>query len=285
MIVLVGKLILSVSTNQSELSRMNLPKATWKRDKALNFSGLAAALMGSTDTPLWVFPMWLVGGVALNKISEHFSLSLALTILGVILATGVIWMQKRRHKNSEMVPELVEKAPTGKDGIILPLSTIALYKGSETDRSDLNTLIESALRSEENVLDDKKLVLLENRNLQSPFRAIEYHYEKGKLKECWLITTIDVTYPDGQLERGSWYAAGILEKWFLGKYPQAAGKVKFHHGPELQVHPRDYAKFWLMIDEIFERASYKAQNVIMDPIFRKKFVKANDCKSLPIQFL
>ncbi len=229
---------------------MNLLTPKWKREKAVRLDSLAAALMGSTDTPLWVFPMWLVGGVVLNKISEHFSLPVALTFLGVLVVTGVIWMRKRRHSNSEMVPELVETAPSGKDGIILPLLPLLSTRDQTGDRTDLNTLIGAALRSEELDLDDVKSDLLEKSNLQSPLRAIEYHYEKGTLKECWIITTTDVVYPDGQRESGSRYAAKILERWFFRKHPQAEGKIKFHHGQELQVHPRDYARLWLMIDEI-----------------------------------
>jgi hypothetical protein len=164
-------------------------------------------------------------------------------------------------RKGEVVPELEEREPEGKMGLILPLSTIALVGGGTGDRERLPKALER-LSAEDGPVSESDYELLERTNLESPFRAVEYHFKKGTLRDCWLITTEDVSYPDGSVEGGSGPAAKILERWFFHRYPEA--NVRFHYGPDLRVHPRGYARLWLIVDELFERAPYKAANMVVD---------------------
>ena len=233
----------------------------WQRSQRIELRGLATALMGAPDAPAWMLPTWFLGGLIVNKTSEFLNMpALALVALLMVVSYGV-WVWWRQHR-FELVPELREQEPPGKHGLILPLAPISLLGGTPEEREALPAAINRLHDDNPTPPTDDDFALLERSNLESPLRAIEYHYEKKTLRDCWLITTEDVTYKDGTTERGSSCAAKILERWFFYRNPEAG--VSFHYGKEWSVHPRDYARMWLLVDELFERAPYKAENVIVD---------------------
>jgi hypothetical protein len=238
----------------------------WRRGKRVELQNVVMSLMGAPDVPWWALPACLAVTIAVNTIGNVLN-ALWLIIAAVLILVGYlvvytvqIWWQRRKR---EIVPELVEQEPPGKMGLILPLSPIAPVGGTQKEHAEILAMLER-LSDTSAQLTDKDSAMLEHTNLESPLRAIEYHYKKGKLRDCWLITTEDVTYQDGTTERGSWPAARILEQWFFHKYPDARRKIQFHYGEDLRVHPRDYARMWLIVDELFEKAPYKAENIIVD---------------------
>lgn len=233
----------------------------WQRKKRVELRGLATALMGAPESPLWIIPVWFYGGMLVNVLSGLLGLP-GLALISVPIFGGYIWLMLWQRRKTALVPELVEREPRGKHGLILPLSPINPFGGM--DETQLQALIDRLHDDSPAPPTDGDFALLERSNLESPLRAIEHHYEKSTLRDCWLITTEDVTYPDGKTERGSWYAAKILERWFFHRHPEAHNKIRFHYGEPWHVHPRDYAKMWLLVDEIFEQAPYKAENVIVD---------------------
>jgi hypothetical protein len=214
--------------------------------------------MGAPDAPLWALPAWFLGGLAVSEVSNWLDVRglLLLAVLVVVSYAGLAW---RRRRQSELVPELVEQEPPGKHGLVLPVSTIALMGALEEERRTLPAVLG---RLHDGTPTSEDLALLERSNLESPMRTIEYHHNKGTLRDCWLITTEDVTYADGTTEHGSERAARILERWFFHRNPGA--RVKFHYGEQFRIHPRDYARMWLIVDELFERSPYRPENVIVD---------------------
>lgn len=238
-------------------------KTTWRKEKPIRLRTLATALMGAPDAPLWVVPTWFAGALLVNKASDALRLPALLAVALALMALYLIraWWTRRK---TEIVPELTEAEPPGKRGMVLPLSTIALIGGTQEERAHLEKVLE---RLQDNSIqpNDDDFLALARTNLEAAFRAVEYHFNKNTLRDCWLITTKEVTDARGNmLERGSGPAAPILERWFYHVYPNAPNQLQFHYGPELQVGPRDYAMMWLLVDELFEKAPYKADQLIVD---------------------
>ncbi len=237
----------------------------WRRGKQVEMKGLATALMGAPDAPIWILPAWFLGGVTVNVLSGYLGVP-GLGFVTLLIVAGYVGWAWWRWRRVELVPEMVEQEPPGKHGLILPLSTIALLGGAEKEREKLPAALSRLADNTPGPPSETDFALLESSNLASPLRAIEYHHEKGTLRDCWLITTERVEYQDGTAEEGSKDTAEILKKWFFHRHPDALKNVAFHYGDDenLCVHPRDYARLWLLVDSLFERVPYKAESIIVD---------------------
>ncbi|NLF69586.1 MAG: hypothetical protein GX575_11095 [Candidatus Anammoximicrobium sp.] len=249
--------------------------ATWRRKKQVLVTEVFTAVTGSPGTPIWVIPLWFVGGLLVDNLSETLGMFWTLAIAAVVLAGySAWWLWKDRRSRTQKVGVTVkeEAEPSGKRGLILPLSTIALNGGTPEQQASLRSSLRRIAGDDQEPPSSDDFALLGMSNLESPLRAIEFHYQERhgteRLRDCWLITTEDVTYPNGAIEHGSQATALILEKWFLHLHPEAKGAVVFHRddyrGIRLCVRPRDYASLWLIVDAIFENAPYKPEHIIVD---------------------
>lgn len=238
--------------------------ARWRRKKHVELRSLVTALlMGTPNAPLWVAPVWVLGGVLIDRLNAKYG------PLGLLFPGGLVFIVKLvewwRERRTELVPVLEEKRPPGAYGLILPLSTIAPIGGNQEQRAALAALLSKFQQANSNELGPDDFAHLERTNLDVPLTAIEFHYSKGCLRDCWLITTQDVTYPDGKVERGSRDAGPVLERWFFHRHPEARATVKFYYqDASLCVHPRNYAQIWLLVDDLFEKAPCKAENLLVD---------------------
>jgi hypothetical protein len=123
--------------------------------------------------------------LALNYLGGFLDLA-SFASIKAILGVYIVWILWRQ-RTTELVPEFIEQEPPGKQGLIVPLSPINPFGGM--DESELKALISRLHDDDPTPPTDDDFAALERSNLGSPMQAIEYHYTKGTLRDCWLITT------------------------------------------------------------------------------------------------
>jgi len=237
-----------------------------------------AAFTGSPETPLWVLPGWLVGGLLINWLSNLGMLWTAVLIVGVGGCYGVLYFWKRyRQRKKKMAVELdAETPPEQVLGLILPISTPTLQRPNEQKNAALRALLESAEQQIDQPLTPEEEALLNDSNLKPALAALEYHWGQGqeaeagrasRLQEVWLIATEDADL-QGQRIGSAGGAAALLQRWFFSRHPEARQQVTFYRdeykGVSLRVGSRNYTQLWNVVDSIYAKAPYKPEEIIAD---------------------
>lgn len=246
----------------------------WVRRERVDLDSIVEIITGSSRTPILAIPLWVGSVLILNNLASVVGMqgSLVAVILGVICVVWWRWQTQRSRRRKIAITIKEEFKPPGKPGLILPLSTVAVIGGTPQQRAALPDALARLAGDVPARPTHDDFRLLETTNLESPLRAIEFHYDERhgseRLRDCWLITTEDVTYPNGHTERGSRKAAYILENWFFALHPEAKDSVHFHRDTyedaQLCVGPRDYVSLAETVDAIFENAPYKPEHIIID---------------------
>ena len=236
-----------------------------------------AAFTGSPNTPLWVLPAWLVGGVLVNWLSNYGVIAIfliSLVYLGVYLWNYCHLRKKKKKLDMEL--QLAETPPDRVLGLILPISTPSLLRANDQEKETLRALLASAEQQIDHPLTQEDQALLERSNLKPALAALEYHWGQGpkaqsgcasRLREVWLIATEEAD-PQGQRIGSAGGAAALLERWFFSRHPEARGPVTFHRdayqGISLRVSSRNYTQLWNVVDHIYTKAPYKPEEILAD---------------------
>jgi hypothetical protein len=235
-----------------------------RNKQPVSIKELAVGLTGSNDAPIWILIAWLSGGLITETAGDYLSNYLilgipagwAISLLLVLLLLGFYFISRyyfMRRRKFTIVME--QKPPVGKHGLILLISPINPRRG--VARDELEQSLQYLAHTEVGNLTPDDFDVLDNSNLEPPLRAIEFHYQAGKLRDCWLIGTLET---DG--EKGSKDVRPLLAKWFMVLHP--GHSINFHNDDNLCVNPRDYVSLWNQVDSIFMEAPYKPEHVIAD---------------------
>ena len=237
-----------------------------------------AAFTGSPETPLWVLPGWLVGGLLINWLSNLGMPWTGVLIVGVGVCYGVLYLWKRyRQRKKKMAVELdAETPPEQVLGLILPISTPNLQRPNEEKNDALRAMVGSAEQHIDQPVSPEEEAVLNDTNLKPALAALEYHWGQGpkaqsgcasRLREVWLIATEEAD-PQGQRIGSAGGAAALLERWFFSRHPEARGPVTFHRdayqGISLRVSSQNYTQLWNVVDQIYTQAPYKPEQIIAD---------------------
>jgi len=237
-----------------------------------------AAFTGSPETPLWVLPGWLVGGLLINWLSNLGMPWTGVLIVGVGVCYGVLYLWKRyRQRKKKMAVELdAETPPEQVLGLILPISTPNLQRPNEEKNDALRAMVGSAEQHIDQPVSPEEEAVLNDTNLKPALAALEYHWGQGpkaqsgcasRLREVWLIATEEAD-PQGQRIGSAGGAAALLERWFFSRHPEARGPVTFHRdayqGISLRVSSQNYTQLWNVVDHIYTQAPYKPEQIIAD---------------------
>lgn len=218
---------------------------------------LAAFLMGLLSNIL----ASLIGGWELLGISGN------VWVAGLLAAAVILLYLYFRRRQPGIRIEMVECRPTGKAGLILLLSPLdPRARGTQEEikrrMEEVQTAVGRISSLAESELTAADFAVFAETNWKPMLKAVEFHYNAGTLRTCWLIETEDVVEADGKVVKGSSGLGIVLERWFSYLYPQH--EVDFVYGEEYRVKPRDYVRLWDTIDAIFRECPYKAEAVICD---------------------
>ena len=201
---------------------------------------------------------WSLAGVPGNMI-----------VVGVLVAAVILLFLYLKRRSAGVGLKVEEKAPEGKAGIILLLSTLdpRAHGASQAERDKRIAVVLAAAdwvcRSKAAHLTDADFTPLLGTNLEPALAALEWHLAQGELRDCWTIGSPDRPGRlEGEEHTGSAWLATVLERWFEHKHPDARGRVTFH--PAVQIAPRDYLALGQTVDVTFEQAPYKPSRVICD---------------------
>ena len=238
-----------------------------------------AAFTGSPETPLWVLPGWLVGGLLINWLSNLGMLWTGVLIVVVGGGYGLLYIWNRRRQRKKKIAmelQLAERPPERVLGLILPISTPNLVRGNEQEKENLVSLVESAEPHIDQPLTPEEEALLERSNLKPALAALEYHWGQGpdaeagrasRLQEVWLIAT-EEDDSGGQRIGSAGGAAALLQRWFFSRHPEARQQVRFYRdeyeGISLRVGSRNYTQLWNVVDHIYTKAPYKPEQILAD---------------------
>jgi hypothetical protein len=205
----------------------------------------------------------LAGGWALAGVPGN------LIVSGALVGAVIFLYLYLKRKAASLRLQVEEKAPEGKAGLILLLSTFD-PRIRDCTESELKQRTEATRRAADwiarcapNQLTAADFELLPGTNLEPVLAALEWHLAQGVLRDCWTIGSPDAPESAGKATHdGSAWLGVVLQRWFEHAHPEARGKVTFH--PTIAVPPRDYLALGQAVDRTFERAPYKPEHVICD---------------------
>ena len=187
-----------------------------------------------------------------------------LIVIGALVGVVILLYLYLKRKVAGLRLQVEEKAPQGKAGLILLLSTFD-PRIRNCDAAELKQRTEAVRRAAEWIarcapgqLTAADFTLLAGTNLEPALFALEWHLAQGMLRDCWTIGSPD----EDQEHTGSAWLGVVLQRWFEQAHPEAQGRVTFH--PTIAVSPRDYLGLGQAVDRTFERAPYKPEHVICD---------------------
>lgn len=206
-------------------------------------------------------PIDFLGFSVLGVIINLLSGANPLGFIGVlVLFVYWSWSDNRRNRliSERLGASVDKKEPVqGAKGLILLLSPYSPRLESLRDEKQLTPLIENFLNTpNENLqLADFENIGLFDSNLLPQIKAVEYHLEKGNLRDVWLIST--KSYDN---VKGSEITAQILSKYLIQQYRQ---RLEIH-SQDLSVEDWNYQKLWSLADKIFSESDYKDEAVVAD---------------------
>lgn len=180
-------------------------------------------------------------------------------IVGILVVALLFWWVNRRF-SPPIALATKKQAPEGAKGLILLLSPYSPFDPHLKNSSVFDSCLEKLrqIPSEQLVQEDFDEIGLLNSNLVPQVKAVEYHYQKEKLKDVWLISSKSQA-TETQSIRGSEVTAEILDRYLAMKYAKA--KFEVHH---YSVDPADYQGLTNVVDEIFRSSGYKNEVIIAD---------------------
>lgn len=250
------------------------------RHRPVEIYDFVRAMPGSPGTPWWVLVAWAFGTLIGNTVPAILGTTCVLVLATLIALVFLIWWYYKQVQSQkrDLCIELTERKPPQMLGLILPVSTLSpIGKATETEKEALLAL--PAKVEVSSTLTPNEDQLLQRSNLMPSMAALEYHYGEpvesqdkasSRLRDCWLITTEDVPYPEReeQREHGSGPVAKLLVRWFFTRHPEAEGNVHFYQdeykGLQLVVHSRDYTRMAHLVSDIFRKAPCKPEDLIAD---------------------
>ena len=120
----------------------------------------------------------------------------------------------------------------------------------------LTPLIEDLLSIVEPTEADFDCIRLWQSNLVPQIRAVDYHFQQGKLRDVWLISTESY-----EKIRGSETAAAILEK-YLSTLCSSSNLTIHREGFTLREY--DYRRLWELGEQIFRNSGYQNDVMVAD---------------------
>lgn len=206
-------------------------------------------------------PIDFLGFSVLGVIINLLSGANPLGFIGVlVLFVYWSWSDNRRNRliSERLGASVDKKEPVqGAKGLIVLLSPYSPRLESLRDEKQLTPLIEHFLNTpNENLqLADFENIGLFDSNLLPQIKAVEYHLEKGNLRDVWLITTKSY-----DKVKGSEITAQILSKYLIQQYRQ---RLEIH-SQDLSVEDWNYQKLWSLADKIFCESDYKDEAIVAD---------------------
>ncbi len=210
--------------------------------KKLNFSALFAPRS----------PLEFIGFAAISSIISLISSGTLWALLFVPLF-AILWWLLDRKRTSAIAITLTKEKPQPAKGLIVLLGPYNSNQSNLKDPKILQPLIQQFLETPCPDETDFARINLLHSNLQPQIEAIQYHHQKGSLREIWLISSD---------HENSQQAIRILSKYLQACY--GTERLDIHQGPNYTAPAHDYATLLNMVDRIFHAAGYKDEKLIAD---------------------
>lgn len=168
------------------------------------------------------------------------------------------WVDRQRSKRLAQATRfsVTKQPPQPARGLILLLSPYDPRNAALKDPAILNPLIQHVVQAPHPTTADFTAINLLSSNLLPQIKAVEYHVEKGNLRNVWLIASASY-----ESVKGSELAAVILEKYLRLQYGMRSFDI---HREGLTVKEYDYAGVWRLGEQIFRQSGYKDEVLVVD---------------------
>lgn len=206
-------------------------------------------------------PLEFLGFSIISAIVSLLSAGNPIGFIGVSgLAMFWWWVDRQRTKKAseELVFSLHKEPPHGAKGLILLLSPYSPRNPALQDLQKIKPLIEYLIATPIVNLEtaDFDKIGLFNSNLCPQIKAVEYHFQQGKLQEVWLISSESY-----DTVKGSESTAQILQQYLRFHYGQ---KLNVHWNESLSSKDYEYKKLWQIGEDIFRQSGYKDEVLVAD---------------------
>lgn len=154
----------------------------------------------------------------------------------------------------------------GMAGVIVLLSTLnARAFGTAQQRQQRKELVKKAVEriGEATAVDAVPPEFYEalfGTNLEPALEALQFHFRKGTLRDCWPIGTEDESMNGKVITPGSTYLAKVLQYWFTYLHPEH--HVDFHE--VAPVPARDYIRLHAAVDDVYRKSPFRERSIICD---------------------
>ena len=205
-----------------------------------------------------------------NSISKYNLPSKSITIVaGALVAYTIIYLliceYRGRRRRKELQRRLVNlvldrKAPQPARGLILLISPLGYPRQKEPPflaQQDISNKINQVILEDDAAKCKRVLEELElqNSNLATRLKAIEYHMSSGTLRDVWLISTKDIP---ALKKSGSHKTARLLYKYIKICHPG------IHPHLQEPVDPIDCVSLGREINDIFRSPGWQRESILVD---------------------
>lgn len=204
----------------------------------------------------WEFLGFAILSFNLALVTQGNPLNVVLGLSFVIICF-VLWYFHDRRRRQNTVISVSRGRPKPAKGLILLMSPFSPRNHKLNNLSELQEKIQHILNKEMVSRLDFAGINFEKSNLETQFRAIEYHASFSTLRDIWLICTTSE-----QNQTGSQTSAALLQHYVEMRYGKE--RFDFHRGDSLTVHEQDYEALWQTAERIFQTSGYRDEVMIAD---------------------
>lgn len=206
---------------------------------------------------------------ALNRVSEFFpTWADPLFLLFVVIIFLMLWLADRCRYAAQMALIQIKpkkQVPKPARALILPLSPYDPRDPALTDMEWLSNRIQDLVKKprEAITIEDFQAIGLLKSNMRPMLDAVKYHFEKGRLREVYLLTTATEFLKSGGdslCVRGSDLAGALLKKYLDWHYQE---KFQVHNEDQVP-NSWDYLAIWKKAESIFAKSGYKDEAILAD---------------------
>ncbi|UBF24352.1 hypothetical protein K9N68_21935 [Kovacikia minuta CCNUW1] len=174
---------------------------------------------------------------------------------------AIVWWVFDHWRSKKLVAtasySITKEQPCPAKGLLLLLSAYDPRTANLKNPKVLQPLVEQILHTDTLTEADFAAINLLGSNLLPQIRAVEYHVQRGKLRDVWFIAT--ETY---DTVKGSDVAAAILEKYLRFQY--GIQRFDIHRSPELTVREYDYVRLCRIVENVFRHSGYRDEMILAD---------------------
>jgi hypothetical protein len=216
----------------------------------------------------WAFLAWFVMSPLQDMLKEIVPQRVIRPLSIFVFATiFIVWFFRNRSRAKRLAKQVAfqptREPPTPARGLILLLSPYDPRNPDLRKEEVLGPLIDKIKNAAPEQLTNEYFdnINLLRSNLRPQIEAVQYHFQPGRLRDVWLVTSRSYTSDNGILVQGSEEAASILDKFLRWKYAEL---LTVRRGPEFSAKEWDYKGLSDIGEKIFRESDYKDELLLAD---------------------